>query len=237
MKRNHFLWVLPLLTILFFMACADEPLGPRVMNPPRNLAGWGEDKLANLSWLAPDAGSNGTLSHYKVFRNDVLVAETENLFFTDVGLVNGLRYRYHVVAVYRFNSRDWDSDPSFQIEVLPPVRLFNPPQHMQAYPERPFLGELRIYNHWSAPLDGYFGELVGYKLFRNSDLISRFDRNNRMYTDYDVVPRATYVYYTVAIYNFEGQEHDSNPSNLVQIQFIPTDDDGGDDDDDDDGGE
>lgn len=70
-------------------------------NPPRNLTAVLSGTNVTLMWERPATG-NGTLSGYKVFRNNTAIATLSDpgvLTFTDTGLADGT-FQYHVTARY-----------------------------------------------------------------------------------------------------------------------------------------
>ncbi|MCL2065500.1 MAG: leucine-rich repeat protein [Candidatus Cloacimonetes bacterium] len=71
-----------------------------VFNPPRNLTANEGNSAVNLSWDAPLAGSSGTLTGYRVFRDNVFINQTTNLSYTDNNVSLGNTYEYYVTALY-----------------------------------------------------------------------------------------------------------------------------------------
>ena len=84
--------------------------------PPKNLTASVSSSNIGLSWQKPNTG-NGTLSAYKIFRNNTLIQTISNpntLNFNDSGLSQG-QYSYHLTAVYQ--SPSGESGASNQVSV------------------------------------------------------------------------------------------------------------------------
>ncbi|MDZ4183190.1 MAG: C25 family cysteine peptidase, partial [Candidatus Cloacimonadaceae bacterium] len=83
---------------------------------------------------------------------------------------------------------------------------YNPPQNLSAAPGNGFVNLA-----WQAPVSG---TPTGYKIFRNSSLLSTV--TGLAYTDNSVVNETTYSYYLTAVYS--GGESDPTPT----VQAMPT---------------
>ncbi len=97
-----------------------------VFNAPASLTAAASHAAVNLTWTPP-TGSSGTLSGYKVYRNDVLITPTPitTSYFNNTGLTNGTTYQYYVKAVY--SSPSGESANSNTVNAIP---LALPPQNL-----------------------------------------------------------------------------------------------------------
>jgi hypothetical protein len=90
---------------------SNKAIGHTFVKPsePLNVSYIEENQTVTLNWSEPQVVS-GTL-FYKIYRDDVLIAETHSLTFTET-LTSGV-YRYYVTA----NNKYYESNPSSVITV------------------------------------------------------------------------------------------------------------------------
>ncbi len=100
-------------------------------NPPRNVTATLAGSNVTLTWEKPVTGS-GTLSGYKVFRNQTVIATLSNpetLTFTDSGLADGT-FQYHVTARYTNPTGESGASNSITVSVgggaKPDLVIINP---------------------------------------------------------------------------------------------------------------
>lgn len=65
--------------------------------PPSGLTATNSETSVNLSWNPP---SIGTPSEYRIYRDDMFLASTSNLVYSDASVVEYTIYKYNVTAVY-----------------------------------------------------------------------------------------------------------------------------------------
>lgn len=68
----------------------------------------------NLSWDHVDSVNGVEVNHYKIYRNGVYTAKTEDTFFTDCNLESGKNYAYTIKAVNVFENHS-DFSPEINI--------------------------------------------------------------------------------------------------------------------------
>ncbi len=121
----------------------DGPEAPRVFfvwgippDRPKNLAGKGGDKAADLTWASPEGFLDGSpvkdVAGYNIYRredggrfpldpiNSTPVKETS---FSDLGLTNGKAYLYTVRAMIQVNESVIEGASSDEIKVTPKETL------------------------------------------------------------------------------------------------------------------
>ncbi len=84
------------------------------ISPPQNLSGYFNGQAVQLSWQAPQTGIAGS---YKVYRNTALLTTTTQCAYSDVNVMAGFTYYYHVTAI---NSSATESGVSNLISVTIP---------------------------------------------------------------------------------------------------------------------
>ena len=213
MKSKHFFGVVLLLLVLFMTGCSDD-IGPRVINPPTQLIAFTEVGRVNLTWQAPEPGSNGRFNHYIIYRNGIAIGESKNEFYSDYTVLTGVTYAYYVVANFRFNNRDYNSEPSNIFDVVAVGIEFKPPRNLIGGGENS-----QVTLQWQAPEPGSQGVFRYYRIFKDAVFLQ--DTPNLSFSDTNVVIGNTYVYHVVATYLINNQSVDSDPSNSVLI--VPND--------------
>lgn len=169
------------------------------MNPPANLQG--EIINDNDIFLSWEPGDRSLLS-YKIFRDDVMIAEVSNTPFpttgyTDEDLAAG-DYTYYVVAVY--DSGESDPSDSITMQIVLSV-----PQNLAANS----MG-YHITLTWDAPAESR--EVLEYVIYRNGEELTT--NGSTFYVDMNV-PSGFYEYYITAVY---PGNYESLPSNTASLQ-------------------
>ncbi len=177
-----------------------------IFNPPSNLTAIAGNATVALAWSAPAAGSQGTLTNYKLYRNATLLVTLEStvVAYTDNAVINGTAYTYYVKAAY--TNLTGDSDQSNTATATPLLPVYNPPTNLTAV-----AGNATVALAWSAPAAGSTGTLTNYKLYRNSTLLITLPVTGVTYTDNAVINGTAYTYYAIAVYtNWDGESVQSN---------------------------
>jgi len=84
------------------------------ISPPENLSGFFNGQGVQLSWQAPQTGIAGS---YKVYRNSALLSTTTQCSCSDVNVIAGFTYYYHITAI---NSSSTESGASNLVSVTIP---------------------------------------------------------------------------------------------------------------------
>ncbi|MCL2064469.1 MAG: choice-of-anchor D domain-containing protein [Candidatus Cloacimonetes bacterium] len=195
-----------------------------VFNPPRNLVIslspsilMENDLLSTsgqaiLTWLAPAAGSNGTLSSYRILRNGNVLGTVSSLSFTDNTIEIDKEYVYSVIAIYI--NINGESEPVSESLIVP---AHYPPQNLVAT-----AGNAIVELSWDAPQTQQYGVLNTYKVYRedsttenNRFMMVELPVNIRIFTDNSVQNGIEYTYHITA--NYINPVGESIPSNSQTV--------------------
>jgi flagellar hook assembly protein FlgD len=133
---------------------------------------------------------------YKVYRNEIEIAQISETNYTDSNLTNGT-YNYKVTALYDSGESAYTNQVEVMIEVLyAPTNLVYEVQN-----------ENDVVLNWNAPAMRTF---LGYKIYRNEIEIAQI--NETYYTDSNLT-NGTYNYKVTALYD----SGESEPTNLVSV--------------------
>jgi len=182
------------------------PAKPFVWYPPQSFTITDGFAKATLDWEAPASDHGATLTGYNIYRGTTpdftkssasLVNEVASgsiLSWENIGLENGTKYYYQIVATYE--DPDGESTP---ISVSVQLKVFNPPTSLVAND-----GNARVDLSWSAPEEHeHSATLSGYKIFRNNVMLPEgaiSNSNLLTFTDYAVNNNTSYEYKVVAVY-------------------------------------
>jgi hypothetical protein len=88
------------------------------VTPPQNLVGIPGDGEVDLSWY-----EMFDIDYFNIYRDNVLIGSTTDLFYHDEDVVNGTQYEYYITAIYTDTGDE--SDPSNEVLVtpMPPIGL------------------------------------------------------------------------------------------------------------------
>ncbi|MGA1822828.1 MAG: fibronectin type III domain-containing protein [Thermoplasmatota archaeon] len=177
--------------------CSDEASASPVSRPSRvyGLDGRSGDGFVHLNWMIPDDGGSDirtfriyrcTLNSGMEFLSEVNAGLNE---FNDSSTVNGISYRYMVIAVNDLG----DSDPSDEI-ILRPAGLSDPPENIIIESS-----DSLVSVSWKIPENTGGIDLTGIRLFRGEGdkepiLIGTIDPDRTTYIDDDVSNGNTYSY-------------------------------------------
>jgi hypothetical protein len=89
-----------------------------LISPPLNLTYEEGDSYVALTWESP-IKKDRELESYNVYRDDVVIANTTEMNYTDTDVVNGTTYTYYTTALY-LNPEE-ESDPSNTVEATPDI--------------------------------------------------------------------------------------------------------------------
>ena len=185
---------------------------PNKPNSPLSFALVVENNDVFLSWVPPNntVGSSSFLG-YKLYRNELLLTESNCLTYIDYEIDIDVLYRYDVVAVYDFA----ESSP-VSLSIFIPA--FYPPQSLKA---NTLNNELELM--WKAPHEINNGFLTGYRIYRENEVLIDFlDANIFSYKDVEIDYDIEYSYFITALYeNPAGESDPSNVINVVLESLIP----------------
>ncbi|MDZ4182096.1 MAG: hypothetical protein U1B83_04400, partial [Candidatus Cloacimonadaceae bacterium] len=177
-----------------------------VLYPPTGLVFNVLDNDVNLSWTAP-ATSAGlrALLNYKVYRNNVMIAQVNNTAYTDLDLNNG-SYTYYVKASYDGG----DSAPTQSVNVL--IEVLYPPSNL-VYQVN---GSTVALSWIAVPVSG--ATLIGYKVYRDGVLITT--TSNTTYSDAGLT-NGSYSYQVSAQYSSGESLSTNTVLALVEVLYPP----------------
>jgi len=183
--------------------------------PPEDLTATPDYEQIMLNWTAPELTSSEiVLAGYDVYRNDVLISQLlEGTAYIDEDVTSPAQYEYFVKAVYT-TPEGISVASNTQIAALL-IYAFNPPQNLTATPTY-----TQIELSWQAPeYDTDNGELAGYNVYRNSELISELLEDTQ-YTDTSSTAGER-TYYVTALYTlpFASMSAPSNTATTALMVF------------------
>jgi hypothetical protein len=175
---------------------------PPVFNPPRSLQALAGNQVVNLTWQAPVAGSTGTLSGYRVYRDGEAVTGTiTGTSYRDEGLTNMTTYTYFVKAIY--TNPVGESVPSNTVSAIPNDIVLHPPRNLTNEVngrrvvlnwEEPEVSEVR-----GCPEYGAIPALLGYRVYRGTVLLTQNHIDALTFAENNV-PFGVHTYSVVAVY-------------------------------------
>ena len=160
--------------------------------PPRNLSASSIADSVYLSWDLP-ATSARDLMAYMIYRNGLLIGQSEELGYGDNGLANGA-YTYHVTAIYSSG----ESLPSNTVQVN--IEVAYPPLGLTAMVELD-----TVLLTWQLPATS-LRALQSYKVYRDGVLIGQ--GTELSFSD-AALPNGSYTYHVTALYD-SGESPASN---------------------------
>ncbi|MDD4309432.1 MAG: C10 family peptidase, partial [Candidatus Cloacimonetes bacterium] len=173
-----------------------------VMYPPTGLSAnvIGDDVY--LTWTA--AATSRAIQGYKVYRDNVEIAQTNLPSYVDSNLANGTYY-YFVKAVYIGGI----SEPTSTVEAI--VEVLYPPSGLSYS-----IDDDDILLSWqAAPQTGASRSLQGYKIYRNGSLLTQV--NSLSYTDASLA-NGVYQYYVSAVYT--SGESSNSETVVVNLEVL-----------------
>ncbi|HPT72748.1 MAG TPA: C25 family cysteine peptidase, partial [Candidatus Cloacimonadota bacterium] len=170
-------------------------------DPPQNLTAVAKNGAVTLTWTAP---ASGTPASYKVYRGGVAVASSiTGLTYTNTGLTNGTSYSFYVTAVY--TSPSVGESPGTSTVNATPIAA--PPTSLMGTGGNNFVNL-----NWTAPTNE---TPSGYKVYRNSTLLTVTPVTGTTYTDNTVTNGTSYAYYVTSVFTTPAAE--SAASNTVNV--------------------
>ncbi|MCL2065506.1 MAG: T9SS type A sorting domain-containing protein [Candidatus Cloacimonetes bacterium] len=179
---------------------------PSTFFGPRNLTKSFNNGAVTLTWEAP---LSGNVTEYRVFRNGVMVANLNNLVFTDQDVPLDNYYFYGVRAIY-------SNGESGTAEIIVNLLLNNPPTQLYAT-----IGNAIVTLSWEAPVFDTPQNLIGYAIYRNNVQLIEID-DILTYTDTGLINGTTYNYYVTALYTNPNGESAASNTVLATPRFIIT---------------
>ena len=88
------------------------------LNPPQNLVALPGDQMVELNWSPlPDA------SVFNIYRDDVLIGNTNENIYIDNAVVNETQYSYYITAIYTDSGEESDPTNLVYATPMPPLTL------------------------------------------------------------------------------------------------------------------
>jgi formaldehyde-activating enzyme involved in methanogenesis len=179
-----------------------------VLYPATNLTYSVDQDVVTLNWDAAviSGGLTRAFLGYKVYRDDVEIADVLDLTYTDANLTNGV-YNYYVKAGYSTGM----STPTNTVNVL--VEVLYPATNLTYS-----VVQDDVTLNWDAVAisGGLDRAFLGYKIYRNDIEIA--DIMQTTYTDFDLA-NGTYSYYVKANYTMGMSEPTNTVTMLVELLY------------------
>ena len=175
-------------------------------NRPQNLQAEIFEGNVYLSWEAPIQGIYGNFLMYKVYKNDILIDQTTDLFFYDVEVELEELYRYKVKAVY--TNPDIDSPPSNSTRIL--IRDLLPPENLISD-----VINNTVFLFWTSPTNNP----LGFNIYKEDTLLAFqliSEEEFNQFIEYEV-PNGEYTYRVNTVYE-EGESPDT--SIIVIVDYV-----------------
>ncbi|MFA7057341.1 MAG: FlgD immunoglobulin-like domain containing protein, partial [Candidatus Cloacimonadales bacterium] len=180
------------------IASDDLIFNLEITYPVNNLTAQVTADVVDLVWDLPVNSPRALLS-YNIYRDGVVVGNTEELNYSDTALTNAI-YSYYVTAEYTSG----ESDPSNSVTAI--VEVLYAPNNLTFS-----VVENNITLSWEEPNTMYRG-FIGYKLFKDGELL--VSQTELTYTDNDLI-NGDYTYSVKAEYS----SGDSEASNAVTVNL------------------
>ena len=158
----------------------------------------------DLSWTAVDDPDSG-ISKYNLYRGGSLIGNTTATAYSDTTAIPGTTLIYEVSAVNGTNMEGAKSLPA-NATTPPDTAAPTAPANLQGAAVSAYQVNLA----WTGSTDDWF--LAGYRVYRNSTLISTVTTTN--FPDTMIEPLQSYQYKVAAIDLAGNESADSNPVNL-----------------------
>ncbi|MDZ4122209.1 MAG: fibronectin type III domain-containing protein, partial [Candidatus Cloacimonadaceae bacterium] len=178
-----------------------------VLYPPTALVSVIQGSDVQLSWnAAATSGGLRSLQTYLIYRNGILLSQTNATSYTDTGLVNG-SYQYYVQASYTSGVSAPTATVAAQIAVLYPPAALN----------HTVLGD-NVSLSWQA-VSSSGTDLLHYNIYRNGVMIATATATT--YAD-NQLANGTYQYSVTAVYP-SGESVATNTSTaLIEVLYAPS---------------
>ncbi len=165
-----------------------------------------------LGWNA-SSDNSGYMGHYNIYRDNVLVASTEETEYTDKNLAQDTSYSYRISAV------DYAGNESAKGTAVTMATHFDetPPSVPENLRLETATGTSLSFT-WDASTDDT--AVTGYKVYRGTKLLATVNASSRNYTDTGLSPTVTYSYYVSA---FDAQNNTSAKSQPLKLRCYKTD--------------
>lgn len=163
------------------------------------------DTQVGLAITPPSSDGGSVITTYNIYRNNVLVASTANLNYTDTGLTDGVTYTYQVTAVNGAGESAKSSPASatpFAAATVPdaPTSLHGTPSTTS------------VALAWTAPANNGGSAITGYNIYRNSVKVNTSATTS--FNDTGLATSTAYSYYVTAV-NAVGESVASNTINVT----------------------
>ena len=181
-----------------------------IFNPVNNLQANLSGLTVSVIWMLPNQQTFGSVVAYNISRNGNHVSTTTNLFYNDTNISAGIELVYTIIVEY--SNPDGVSIEQSTSLTIPdfgiPVQL-----NIELYDRQANLT-------WNAPTPPYFGTLVGYRIYRNQEVLENHVTDN-YFTDSDLTYNVSYTYHVKAIYmNPAGESLPSNEVTIIPQELI-----------------
>ncbi len=162
------------------------------------------DGYVELIWEEPEDGKS-SIECYNIYRDGEVITSTEERWFEDTDVDNGVGYWYKISAVNRIG----EGEPSVDLFALPQ----GAPDQVTELKANAYDSSVEL--NWDTPSDGGF-PIEGYYIYRQGVKIS--ETENTTFNDIDVKNGVKYTYQVRAF----NQEGDGKLSEVVIAKPIGT---------------
>lgn len=161
----------------------------------------------DLTWDA--ATDNVGVDHYNVYRDDTLIARTNETSYADTTVTENTTYSYHVIAV---DAAGNESAPSSSLSVTTPQTADTQAPTTPGSLSATAVDAGQVDLSWNASTDDT--GVDGYYVYRDDAVIATLGANATSYADTSVSADTTYVYYVKA---FDAAGNVSAASNAETV--------------------
>lgn len=192
----------------------------QVPSSPQSLQASALDGKVRLDWTAPETDGGTPIQTYQVYRAiglgqmELVAAIAPAQSYEDLGLTNGVTYRYQVSAANSAGESALSTEAS-----ATPLGLPGAPLNLQALP-----ANAKVALSWASPSDAGGSDISGYRIYRGGSpssmsplitlgSITNFEDNG--------VSNGILFYYSVAAINAVGEGAASSPVSCIP-GYVPS---------------
>lgn len=186
--------------------------GSTAPTAPQNLTAVAGNTTAALSWAAPLSNGGSAITGYKVYKNSILLTTVAGLSYTATGLTNGTQYGFEVSAVNSIGE-----GPRTPVKFVTPVAAATAPSVPLSLSG--VAGNTVASLSWSPPSSNGGASITGYKVYRNTVLVTTVTSTS--YTDTGLTNGTPYSYAVSAV-NSVGEGPKTSPVTVTPVSVIVT---------------